>query len=323
MHQEMTREAAEEILELPRRYTRDDLKHAHTEIARKYHPDAATQSHLDPQEAQRVMVEANKANAVLKELFVDDHDRVVERVGLSFDGMGIAGGYAGVNWRAGAHAASTGDDDPWSFAEDWGAEPAPEEVPRSVRSVLLGPVVLRLVFIALLALYWWHTFPLLGHNLNRYLPEGGWTLYDVFVLVAGMAYPTYFLVYELLSGYLSGLVREVINGVVSWVTHNYVDLRSHTARYGCALYKLLREQVYAVLLAPLVLWLASMCEMVSNPVGKAIFLLAAVVLGIDTLAACVHGGYINTWTTALAERVEARYLLLRAQLLRRCGKWNG
>lgn len=320
MRQDMTQEAAEEILELPHRYTREDLKHAHADIARTYHPDAVGQGHLDPAEAQRIMVEANKAYATLKPLFVEQPDRVVERAGMWE--AGIAGGYAQVDWRAGAHAAE-GDEDPWSFVEDWGAEPAPEKVPLSVRSVLLGPVVLRILFICGFAYLWWHTFPLLSHNLPRYVPAGSWTLHDVFVLVAAMVYPSYLLVYETLSGYISNFVRESLNGIVSWVTRRYVDLRPHSSSYGCALYKLLREQVYALLMGPVVLWLASMCASVSSPLFKAVFLVAAVLLGIDALAACAHGGYVNTWSSALSERVEARYLLLRADLLRRCGKWGG
>ena len=320
MRQDMTQEAAEDILELPRRYTKADLKHAYTELARTYHPDAVGKGHLDPEEAQRVMVDANKAYAVLKLLFADRPDRVVERMG--YMGAGIAGGYSAVDWRAGAHSADP-DEDPWSFVEDWGVEPALEKVPLSVRSVLLGPVVLRIVFVCGFALLWWRAFPLLDHNLARYLPEGPWTLHDVFVLVAAMVYPSYLLVYETISGYISNFVREVLNGLVSWVTRRYVDLRPHSSSYGCALYKLLREQVYALLMAPVVLWLASVCVSSSAPLVKAVFLVAAVLLGIDALAACAHGGYVNTWSSALAERVEARYLLLRADLLRRCGKWRG
>ncbi len=319
MRQDMTREAAEEILELPRRYTKEDLKHAYTELARTYHPDAASKGHLDPAEAQRIMVEANKANATLKPLFADEPDRVVERVGML--NAGVFGGYEGVDWRAGAHA-DVGDEDPWSFVDEWTSEPAPEKVPLCPRSVLLGPVLLRVLFIAVFAFLWWRTFPLLSHNLGRYVPAGSWTFYDVFVLVAGMVYPSYLLVYESLTGYLSNFVREILNGAVSWLTRRYLDLRPHTPSYGCALYKLMRNQVYALLMGPLVLWLASCSERAQTPLGKVAFCVLAVVLGIDTLAACVHGGYINTWTSALAERVEARYLLLRASLLRRCGKWG-
>lgn len=315
----MSREAAEAILELPRRYTKEDLRHAYTEMARTYHPDAVAQGHLDPAEAQRLMVEANKANATLKPLFAENPDRVVERIG------GISHGYAGVDWRPGGSGdpmASSGDDY-WDFAEDWGAEPAPEKVPLTVRSVLLGPVVMRVAFIAGFAWLWWSVFPLLQHNLPRYLPQGEWSLTDVFFLVSGMVYPSYLLVYEVLSGYVSNFVREVLNGLVSWVTRTYVDLRPHSSSYGCALYKLLREQVYALLMAPLVLLLASLCVGSDSTVWRVATGILAVALGIDTLAACAHGGYINTWTAALAERVEARYLLGRAALLRRCGQWGG
>ena len=317
MRQEMTREAAEAILELPQRYTKEDVRHAYTELARTYHPDAAAKSHMDPAEAQRLMVEANKANAALKPFFSEQPDRVMERVG------GISYGYADVDWRAGAHSNASDSSDFWDFAEDWGAEPAPERVPLSVRSVLLGPVVLRASFIVGFALLWWNVFPLLAHNLGRFLPAGAWTVRDVARLVMAMVYPSYLLVYEALSGHISNFVREILNGAISWITRNYVDLRPHSASYGCALYKLLREQVYGLLMAPIVLWLAGMCVDAVTPVGKVLFGVAAVALGIDTLAAFVHGGYVNTWTVALAERVEAQYLLMRANLLKRCGKWLG
>ena len=76
-------------------------------------------------------------------------------------------------------------------------------------------------------------------------------------------------------------------------------------------------------MAPLVLWLASFAVESGNLVITVVVGIAAVALCIDTLAALVHGGYANTLTAALAERVEARYLLLRAGLLKRCGKWEG
>lgn len=315
---DMTREAAEEVLELPRRYTKEDVRKAYTDLARTYHPDAIAKRHLDPEEAQRLMVEANKAYATLKPLFAEQPDRAFSRIG------GISGGFADVDWHV-----KHGDpkewesDDIWDFADDWGAEPPPEKVPLSLRSVLLGPIVLRILLIAAFAWLWWATFPLLGHNLGRYLPAGAWTLYDVFVLVAAMVYPSYLLVYELLSGHISNFLREVMNGGVTWLTRHYVDLRPHTASYGCALYKLLREQVYGLLMAPLVLWLASLCVQAHTIMGNVVFGIMAVAVGIDMLAAWVHGGYINTWTAALAERVEARYLLLRASLLKRCDKWGG
>jgi len=314
----MTKEAAEEILELPRRYGKEDLRKAYTDIARRYHPDAAALHGIDPNDAQARMVEANKAYDVLKLQFKGMDDRVVERGLLG----GIAHGFVNVDWKAGIDDEPVGDDDPWAFAEDWSTEPPPEEVPLSVRSVLLGPVVLRLAFIGLFAWLWWNKFPLLPQNLDRYVPEGAWSLLDVARLVAAMVYPTYLLVYELISGYVSGFVREVINGAVSWVCGHYVDLRPRSSSYGCALYKLLREQVYAVLMLPLVLYVFGYFAAQDSIVLKAVFGAVGLALGIDTLAACAHGGFVNVWSTSLAERVEAHYLLLRARMLKRCGQWD-
>ncbi|MDO4806377.1 MAG: DnaJ domain-containing protein [Coriobacteriales bacterium] len=314
--QDMTKEAAEEILGLPPRYNKEELRKAYTDMARRYHPDAAAQHHFDPAEAQRRMVEANKAYKVLKVQFRGMEGRVIER-----GSGGIARGFADVDWKSGLDDLSYGDD-PWSFVEDWGAEAAPQPVPLSVRSVLLGPVVLRVVFVALFAWVWWNVFPLLPHNYGSYVPAREWTLLGVARLVAAMVYPTYLVVYEAIAGYASEFVREVLNGAVSWVLRRYVDLRPRSASYGCALYKLLRNQVYALLMLPLVLYLFALAFeqdllLLKIPIGA-----VGLVLAIDMLAACAHGGYVNVWSTALSERVEAWYLLIRARLLKRCGQWD-
>lgn len=318
LRQDMTKEAAEEILELPRRYTKEDVRKAYTDLARRYHPDAASRHHFSPEAAQARMVEANKAHAVLRELFEGAPDRVVER---GWD-AGIAHGFAGVDWKAGAGDPLAEGDDPWAFADEWGGDPMPERAPLSVRSVLLGPVVLRVVLTAAFACLWWQTFPLLAHNQERYFPEGAWTLLDVARLVMGMVYPSYLVVYEAASGYVSGFVREVLNGMVSWVTRHYVDLRPRSASYGCALYKLLREEVYALIIGPLALFVAGIGLAQENTLFEAVLVVVAVLLGIDALAACVHGGFVNVWSTALADRVEANYLLVRARLLKRCDAWR-
>ncbi len=317
----MTKEAAEEILELPQRYNKEDLRKAYMDIARRYHPDAAAQHHFDPETAQARMVDANKAYDVLKGEFKGMEDRVVER-GVLGGLSGISQGFAGVDWTAGVEEPLADDEDPWAFAEDWSTEAPPEAVPLSVRSVLLGPVVLRVAFVGLFAWLWWNMFPLLPQNLGRYVPQGAWTLADVAHLVAAMVYPTYLLVYELISGYVSGLVREVLNGAVSWICGRYVDLRPRSSSYGCALYKLLREQVYALLMLPLVLYVFGQFVAHDSFVLKALFGVLGVVLGVDTLAACAHGGFVNVWSTSLAERVETQYLLLRARMLKRCGQWD-
>ena len=312
----MTKEAAEEILELPSRYNKEELRRAYTSMARRYHPDAAAQHNLDPAIAQRRMVEANKAYKVLKAQFREMDGRVIER-----GSGGIARGFADVDWKAGLDDLGS-DDDPWSFVDDWGAEEAPQEVPLSVRSVLLGPVVLRVVFVGLFAWLWWNVFPLLPQYLGTYDPAGEWTLPSIARLVTAMVYPTYLLVYEAISGYVSDFVREVLNGAVSWISKHYVDLRPRSASYGCALYKLLHEQVYALLLLPVVLHIAALAVeqdslLLQIPLG-----VVGLLLAIDMLAACAHGGYVNVWSTVLSERVEAMYLLIRARLLKRCGQWD-
>ena len=315
---DMTREAAEEILELPRRYTKEELRRAYTDLARKYHPDAAAQSHMDPAAAQARMVAANKAYHLLKQQFVDMPNRVIER-GYG----GITYGFSGVDWKAGTDDPFDPNADPWDFAADWAAAPPPEKVPLSVRSVLLGPVVLRLVFVGLFGWLWWNTFPLLFHNMWRYFPAGDWSLMDAARLVAAFVYPSYLLIYEAASGYISGFVREVLNGMVSWLTKHYVDLRPKSSSYGCALYKIVHEQVYALLLAPMVLYFAALCVDTDFVPLKFVFALLAAALGVDTLAAVARGGFVNVWSSALSERIEAWYLLLRARLLKRCGKWEG
>lgn len=314
--EDMTKEAAEEILELPPRYNKEELRKAYTDMARRYHPDAAAQHRFDPAVAQRRMVEANKAYKYLKTQFREMDGRVISR-----GSGGISRGFAGVDWTRGVDSTSP-DDDPWAFVEDWGAEEAPQPVPLSVRSVLLGPVVLRVVFVGFFAWVWWRTFPLLPQNLASYVPAGEWSLFDVARLVSAMVYPSYVLLYEVISGYISGFVREVLNGLVSLICGTYVDLRPRSASYGCALYKLLHEQVYALLMAPLVLYAISAFLAQESFVLKVVFGLLSAALAIDTLAACAHGGFVNVWSSALAKRVEDQYLLLRARVLKRCGQWD-
>ncbi len=306
MRQDMSKEAAEEILELPPQYTKEDVRKAYTRLARRYHPDAAARHHLDPAAAQARMVEANKANETLRLLFEERPTRVVNR------------GFGNVGERANFYEAYA-NENIWETSEGWSSESSTEKPRLGVRSVLLGPVVLRVLLTAVFAYVWWLTFPLLAHNRDAYFPQGACTLMDVARLVAAIVYPTYLLLYEGVSGLISGFVREVLNGVVSWITGRYIDLRPHSASYGCALYKLLREQVYALILAPIALFFAGMCLGTDVLPLKIAYGALALLFGLDTLASFVHGGLINVWTSALAERVEATYLLIRRRVLERCG----
>lgn len=77
-------------------------------------------------------------------------------------------------------------------------------------------------------------------------------------------------------------------------------------------------------MVPLVLWLAGRCAAApaADLAQRVAWGALAVALGVDTLAAVVHGGFVNIWTTALSERIEASYLMVRKRILERCGKWN-
>ena len=245
--------------------------------------------------------------------------------GFSSYGTHNYGTYAGSEtWNSDVVGAA--DDDFWNFADE-GASAADEKVPITPRTILFGPVVLRVLFIALFAWIWWRTFPLVGDNLVRYPIQTGGSVPDVLGvahLVAGLVYPTYFLAFEIFSGQVSGLVREILNGLFSFATGRYYDLRPKSASYGCSLSRMIKNQLWSILMIPLVIWLAGKCVAApaSDMVQKVVWGVLAVALGIDTLAAAVHGGLINTWTTALSERVEARYLMIRKRMLERCGKWN-
>lgn len=130
------------------------------------------------------------------------------------------------------------------------------------------------------------------------------------------------MVYEALTGNISGVLRAVLNAGFSWVTRRYYDLHPKSASYGCELSKMVKNQIWALLMAPAVLWLAGLAQGASGVARIACGVLA-VALGIDMLAACVRGGLINTWTSALSERIETVYLVLRRRLLVRCGQWRG
>ncbi len=66
---------------------------------------------------------------------------------------------------------------------------------------------LRLVFIALFALLWWHTFPFVnGHDGLRQI-EHFHTLRDWPPLLCATIYPTYLLVYEVFAATFAWCAR--------------------------------------------------------------------------------------------------------------------
>lgn len=339
MHQDMTKENAEQILGLPQTYDQDTLRKTYTKLARVYHPDRAAESGLTQAQAQASMVQVNKAYQFLRGQFEGGNaNRTVVRGSweTAAASSGIESGFAGVDWRAdyGTHNYGTyahsdewnkdvDDDGFWSFADE-GAQAADAKVPITPRTILLGPVVLRVAFIALFAWLWWRHFPLVDNNLGRYPVEWALTgsgLASVAHLLAGLVYPTYVLVYEVFAGYVSNLVRELLNAAFSWLVKRYYDLRPKSSSYGCTLTKLIKNQLWTLLLIPLVVWAASV-SLSSAGAEQVVWGIIAVALGLDALAAVVHGGFVNVWTSGLADRVEDAYLVLRQHLLERCHQWN-
>lgn len=341
MHQDMTKEGAEQILGVPAKYDREALKKAYTNLARTYHPDMAAKRGISPAQAQAKMVQVNKAYQFLRGQFEGSNaNRVVVRGTweTAAAASGIESGFAGVDWRKsygthnyGTYANSSSwnsdvtanDDHFWDFADE-GAQAADQKVPITPRTILLGPVVFRVLFVALFAYVWWRQFPLVNDNMARYavqLDPNAPDLLGIAHLLAGLIYPTYLLVYEIFAGYLSNLVREVLNAGLSWLVRRYYDLRPKSASYGCTLSKLLKNQLWTLLLVPIVVWLAGQCLAASGP-AQIVLGVLAVALGVDALAAVVHGGFVNVWTGAVAERVEDAYLIVRQHLLERCNQWN-
>lgn len=318
----MTKSEAEEVLGVPERYSRADLRHCYAALAREYHPDVARQRGHGEAEAEEQMARINVAYSCLLSFF-DDDDQVLRR-GLwdsAQGGSGIESGFAGADWRRGAAYGAAENDDFWDFSHDEEDAPAEEQVPITPRTVLLGPVLLRVALTALFAWVWWNTFALLPQHVAAY-PLPGYDVLGWARLAAATIYPTYLVVYEALTGNVSGVLRAVLNAGFSWAVRRYYDLRPKTSSYGCELAKMVKNQIWALLMLPVVLWLWGLAQRTAG--GPRVVLGAcAVALGVDTLAACVRGGLINTWTSALSERIETLYLVLRRRLLVRCGQWRG
>lgn len=301
MAKEMTKEAAEEILALPPRYSREDLRRAHVALARRYHPDAAARHNMAEDEASARMVEVNQAYELLSLPFADGVREV------SRTAPGIASGYAGVGTPPTAGA--------WPVADDWGA-PAPADMAATgLRAVVLGPWPARVLVLLALAYLWWRICPLSPHVA---WPDVSGPV-RLALAVAGIVYPTYAVVYELLLGYGAELVRETCNAIVSLLSRSWADLRRTSPTAGCALSKILREQAWALLLAPLVCLLAAQAVEQQALVPRVALALAATALAADALAACVRGGFVNVWSTILSDAIERRYLIWHQWLLRHCG----
>lgn len=332
--QDMTQSEAEEILGLPERYDRRELRRRFMALAQQYHPDNAARNGVAESEAQRKMTEVNKAYALLKEYFEDNREATLHRDMMG----GVEGAYGvGVHYSpSGEKVGKTQVDDSLFWDEDGNprsavaeekANAAADAAPGThrLRRFLLGPVFLRVVFVALLALVWWLTFPLVNGNGARHDigPTAG--ALDYLSWISAMVYPTYFLLYEALSGHISGSVREAANGIASLVTGVHVSIRTSGA-YTSELTSLIQKQWYGPLLMPLAALIvihALAWPDAGWPWQKVALLALGVFVSVDSLLACFGSGAACAIAHALGDAVEKRYVTARMDMLKRCGQWVG
>ena len=236
-------------------------------------------------------------------------------------------GFAGVDWREENYS-----DDPWDFADEWTSTKAkakPKATKQYVddpsqhllRRFLLGPIVIRVLLTAGLAYWWWKTFPFLPQNAVV-KPYEYWKFSDLAIVVPRAVWPTYLLAMELATGHISLMIREALSGIVSYITRVYVDIRPKSASYGCALYKFLNEQIWAFVLAPLVVIFAVNALDATSIFFRILFGALTVITGIDLVASLMHAGIAVTLSLDLADFVERRYLMIRRALLEHCGVWE-
>ena len=336
--QDMTQSEAEKILDLPERYDKRALRKSFMALAQKYHPDNAATNGISPDEAQCKMTQVNKAYALLKTYFEDNAEATLHR-----DMMGGEEGRYGV----GVHFSPTGqkvgktqvddslfwdkDGNPRSAVAEKNANDAVDAAPGThrLRRFLLGPVFLRVAFVALLALLWWAVSPVLPANAGRFNVGVDASLLDYVGWLAAFLYPTYFLVYELLAGHISGSVREAINGLISLQTRVHVNIRP-SGSYTSELTSLIQKQWYGPLELPLAGFLVALA--LSYPLGgdalvagwpwqKVLLMAGGAFFGIDGLLGCFGSGFVTGIARSLGNAVEKRYVTMRMNMLKRCGQW--
>lgn len=326
----MTQAQAEKILDLPERYTKSDLRKRFMKLAQRYHPDNAATNGISPEVAQRKMTQVNKAYGLLKTLFEDDAAATVQRdlvggdpgrygVGVHFDPMG-------------QHARQTAVDDslfwdehgnPRSAVAEKAANDAVDAAPGThrLRRFLLGPVFLRLVAIALLALLWWNTFPFAnGHDglaqIARFRTLGDWL-----PLLCATIYPTYLLAYEVFAGHISGVLREGLNGIVTLATGVHVEVR-RSGSYASELSSLIKKQWYGPLILPLAAWVASLGLAQGAGWPRYVLLALGALMALDALLSTFGMGLADSVARHLGDAAEKWYVQARMDLLKRCGQWG-
>ena len=332
--QDMTQAQAEEVLGLPERYDRRQLRHRFMELAQQYHPDAAARNGLDPAEAQRKMTEVNKAYSLLKAYFEDNREATMHRdlVGGAEGAYGVGVHYSPTGEKVGATQVDDSlfwdeQGNPRSDVAEKRANDAVDAAPGThrLRRFLLGPHFLRVVLCLVFAGVWWLNFPFVNGNAARFNVGPTAAPIDYLAWVSAMIYPTYLLAYEALSGHVSGTIRELANGIASLATGVHVDIRA-SGSYTSELTSLIQKQWYGPLLMPLAaLIIIRALELPGAdlaPERVALLALGAFV-AVDSLLACFGSGVFVALTRAVGDAVEKRYVTMRMDMLKRCGQWAG
>lgn len=322
----MTQAEAEKVLDLPERYGTDELRQAFKALAQEYHPDNAARNGISQQFAQQRMIEVNRAYATLKRLFDANPSQTIHRDLVSG---------AAHNRGVGVHVAPSGDrsvetqlDDslfwdengnPRSAVMENEANVAVDAPGHGLRRTLLGPALLRLVFIALLGLVWWRTFPMLPDNRANFDMSSTAPLSSLVEVLMAAVYPSYFLLYEIFAGGFSGAVREIVNGIVSNVTRVHVEVR-RKGSYRSSLSGFVRNQVYGLLELPLAA-LSAVRGMDVAGTSQIVRFVAAGVLVVDALLGFFGTGIVVSAARWLSDLIEKHYVTMRMDMLKRCGQW--
>lgn len=329
MRQDMTRSEAERALGLPERYGMADVRRAFKGRAQRYHPDNARRNGFSETFAQQKMTEVNKAYALLRHLFDDGSVKTLRR-----DSSGGTYGKhsAGVHHAPAARSRSAvrtqvddslfwdEDGNPRSTTAENEANAAADASGHTLRRFLLGPVFLRLVFIAVLALMWWRTFPFVGENAVHFDMGAQVPLRNLVPVLMAVVYPSYFLLYEVITGNISGVFRELINGVVSIITRTHIEVRKKGS-YRSSLSSLLRDQIYSVLELPLAVWLFARGSDLPSSIEQTVSFALGAIVTLDALIGFFGSGAAQGLSRWLSGIVERRYVTMRMNLLKRCGQW--